>query len=128
MRAFDPDREWFATGDVVELRGDRVWFVGRRSGTINVGGSKVYPEEVERVIRSVPGVGEVRVYGRRSAVTGEVVCADVRPCSACDASALESSILSVCRQRLARHKVPALVQFSTDIAVTPSGKLARDGD
>src|SRR5262249_20760411 len=38
------------TGDVVDLRGDRYYFVGRRDGIINVGGLKVHPEEVEGVI------------------------------------------------------------------------------
>src|ERR1700692_916380 len=38
------------TGDMVELRGDRYHFVGRRGGIINIGGLKVHPEEVEAVI------------------------------------------------------------------------------
>ncbi len=36
------------SGDIVELRGDRYYFVGRRGGIINVGGLKVHPEEVEQ--------------------------------------------------------------------------------
>ena len=40
------------TGDVLELRGDRYHFVGRGDGVINVGGMKVYLEEVEAVINS----------------------------------------------------------------------------
>ena len=38
------------TGDMVELRGDRYYFVGRRGGIINIGGLKVHPEEIEAVI------------------------------------------------------------------------------
>ena len=42
------DSEGFVdTGDLVELRAGRYYFAGRRDGMINVGGSKVYPEEVE---------------------------------------------------------------------------------
>src|SRR5262249_12215951 len=44
------------TRDIVELRGDRYYFVGRRDGVINVGGLKVHPEEVEAVINRHPGV------------------------------------------------------------------------
>src|SRR6266851_3848472 len=44
------------TGDMVELRGDRYYFVGRRDGIINVGGLKVHPEEVEEVINRHPHV------------------------------------------------------------------------
>ena len=50
------DEGWINTGDLVELKGSRYIFLGRASGAINVGGSKVYPEEVERVILQVPGV------------------------------------------------------------------------
>ena len=42
------------TGDMLELRGDRYYFVGRRDGMINVGGMKVHPEEVEAVINRHP--------------------------------------------------------------------------
>ena len=45
------DSEGFVdTGDMVELRGDRYYFVGRRGGIINIGGLKVHPEEIEAVI------------------------------------------------------------------------------
>ena len=44
------------TRDMVELRGDRYYFVGRRDGIINVGGLKVHPEEVEAVINRHPSV------------------------------------------------------------------------
>ena len=44
------------TGDIVERRGDRYYFLGRRSGVINIGGLKVYPEEVEAVINRHPAV------------------------------------------------------------------------
>ena len=44
------------TGDMVELRGDRYHFVGRRGGIINIGGLKVHPEEIEAVINRQPEV------------------------------------------------------------------------
>ena len=51
------------TGDMVELRGDRYYFVGRRGGIINVGGLKVHPEEVEAVINRHPDVQMSLVRG-----------------------------------------------------------------
>ncbi len=65
------------TGDMVELRGDRYYFVGRREGVINVGGQKVHPEEVEAVINQHPAVQIARVRGRRSPITGAIVVADI---------------------------------------------------
>ena len=45
------DAEGFVdTGDMIELRGERYHFVGRRGGIINIGGLKVHPEEIEAVI------------------------------------------------------------------------------
>ena len=44
------------TGDIVERRGERYYFLGRRTGVINVGGKKVYPEEVEAVITGHPDI------------------------------------------------------------------------
>jgi acyl-CoA synthetase (AMP-forming)/AMP-acid ligase II len=53
------------TGDMVELRGDRYYFVGRRGGIINIGGLKVHPEEIEAVINRQPEVRMSRAKSRR---------------------------------------------------------------
>ena len=120
------------THDMVELRGDRYYFVGRRDGTINVGGLKVHPEEVEAVINRHPSVQISLVSGRKNAITGALVVADVVVKSDCDRSLanaeiqrLKSDILESCRRTLAPYKVPALVRFVPSLEVAPTGKLAR---
>ncbi len=65
------------TGDIVELRGERYHFVGRRGGIINIGGLKVHPEEVEAVINRHASVQMSRARSRRSPITGAIVVADV---------------------------------------------------
>ncbi len=120
------------TRDMVELRGDRYYFVGRRDGVINVGGLKVHPEEVEAVINRHPCVQMSLVKARKSPITGALVVADVvvksdsQPCAA-DARALrlKSEILESCRRALAPYKVPGMVKFVPSLEVAPSGKLAR---
>ena len=62
---------------MVELRGDRYHFVGRRGGVINVGGLKVHPEEIEAVINRHPAVRMSLVRGRRNPITGAIVVAEV---------------------------------------------------
>ena len=58
MRTALADEDGFVdTGDMLELRGDRYYFAGRREGIINVGGQKVHPEEVEAVINRHPACG-----------------------------------------------------------------------
>lgn len=116
------------TGDMVELRDGRWYFVGRREGIINVGGLKVHPEEVEAVINRDPLVRMSRVRARRNPITGAVVAAEV----VLDAGGgtvpfpeLRERILSACRQALASHKVPATIHAVEALPIAASGKLAR---
>ncbi|HLX45966.1 MAG TPA: long-chain fatty acid--CoA ligase [Bryobacteraceae bacterium] len=115
------------TGDMLELRGDRYHFVGRRDGVINVGGLKVHPEEVEAVINRHPKVRISVVRTRKSPITGALVVADVVLSAPANGQArqLETEILDLCRGELARHKVPASIRFVTDLPVAATGKVAR---
>jgi len=116
------------TGDMVELRGDRYYFVGRRGGIINVGGLKVHPEEVEAIINRHHGVRMSRVRSRKSPITGAIVVADVVLADGTDqsqAQAIRNDIVADCRQSLAPHKVPAMITFVPSLDVTGAGKLAR---
>src|SRR5205814_4714737 len=65
------------TGDMVELRGERYHFVGRRGGIINIGGRKVHPEEIEAVINRHADVRMSRAKSRKSPITGAIAVADV---------------------------------------------------
>jgi acyl-coenzyme A synthetase/AMP-(fatty) acid ligase len=120
------------TGDMLELRHDRYYFVGRRDGIINVGGLKVHPEEVEAVINSLPSVRMSRVKARKSPITGAIVVADVVVRVEADldgaspaTKALEIEILEACRRALAPHKVPAAIRFVPSLDIGVSGKLTR---
>jgi acyl-coenzyme A synthetase/AMP-(fatty) acid ligase len=119
------------TGDLVERRGDRYHFVGRRDGVINVGGQKVHPEEIEAVINDHPAVQMSLVRGRRNPITGALVVADVvvKPghdvADAAVSDALAQDILQRCRDLLAKHKVPAKIRFVEKLDVSAAGKLAR---
>jgi acyl-coenzyme A synthetase/AMP-(fatty) acid ligase len=120
------DNEGFVdTGDMVELHGDRYYFVGRADGVINV-------EEVEAVINRHPGVQMSLVKGRKSPITGAVAVADVVLKQALgtaeetvDTEVLKREIVEKCHAALAPHKVPAAIRFVPALAVTGSGKLAR---
>jgi acyl-coenzyme A synthetase/AMP-(fatty) acid ligase len=114
------------TGDMLERRGDRYYFVGRRDGVINVGGLKVHPEEVEAVINRHPNVSMSLVRARRNPVTGALVVADVVLKSGPDRDRdLEQEILQLCRGVLPRHKVPAAIHFVSNLQVAATGKLVR---
>jgi acyl-coenzyme A synthetase/AMP-(fatty) acid ligase len=124
--ALTGDDGFVDTGDMVERRGERFYFVGRRGGIINVGGLKVHPEEIEAVINRHPAVRMSRVSGRRSPITGAIVVADVVLSAAGDEVAIRREILSACRRDLAPHKAPATLRFVPELAITAGGKLERE--
>jgi acyl-coenzyme A synthetase/AMP-(fatty) acid ligase len=121
------DKDGFVdNGDMVERRGDRYVFTGRRGGIINIGGQKVHPEEIEAVINRHPQVRMSLVRGKRSPITGAVVVADVVLKSAGNsAEDVKGDILTLCRDALPRHKVPAAISIVPALDVAASGKLAR---
>ena len=125
------DAEGFVdTGDVLELKEGRYQFVGRGDGMINVGGMKVYPEEVEAVINGHPKVQMSLVRTKKNPITGALVVADVvlkvasEPAST-DMGELHHDILRLCRETLPSHKVPAAINFVPALAVAETGKLIR---
>jgi acyl-CoA synthetase (AMP-forming)/AMP-acid ligase II len=121
--------EWYDTGDLVEVTATaptRFKIVGRLRSSVNVGGEKVNPHEVESALTEHPAVLATRVYGRRNSVTGELLAADVvtngqRPS--------ELELRSHLAQRLPAWKIPRILRFVDRLEVTPSGKVSRaDGE
>ena len=118
------------TGDLLELRDGRYYFVGRRDGVINIGGLKVYPEEVEAVINRHPSVQMSLVKTKKNPITGAIVIADVvlkasEQTANQDTRELQHEILLLCRDALSSHKIPAAINFVSSLAVAESGKLTR---
>jgi acyl-coenzyme A synthetase/AMP-(fatty) acid ligase len=126
------DEGFVDTGDMVERRGDRCYFLGRRNGIINVGGLKVYPEEVEAAINTHPAVRMSVVRSRKSPITGALVTADVVLKGELEANGTGAGtvdftreILQICHASLASHKIPATIRFVPALDVAAAGKLSR---
>lgn len=125
------DEGFVDTGDLVELHSGRYYFRGRKGGIINVGGLKIYPEEVEAVINADPRVRMSLVKARRSPITGSIVVADVvladedSGADARTSEGVKADLLAACRSALAAHKVPALLRFVAALEITTAGKLMR---
>jgi acyl-coenzyme A synthetase/AMP-(fatty) acid ligase len=115
------------TGDMVQLRGDRYHFIGRRGGIINIGGLKVHPEEIEAVINRHQAVRMSRAKSRRSPITGSIVVADVvlAEHGVQREKEIRDEILRDCRDQLATYKVPAVISFVQALDITPGGKVSR---
>ena len=120
------DKEgWINSGDLVEMKGDRYYFRGRENGTINVGGQKLQPSEVEEIILAIPGVAMALVRARPNPVMGSLVEALVVPTKQEHMGSLKEEILRECRSRLPAFKVPAIIKFTDEIPLTQAGKIKR---
>lgn len=113
------------TEDLVELTPERVLFLGRASGVINVGGNKVHPEQVEQVILQVPGVAACRIYGKKSSILGQLVMAELVATPDTDATELVARVTQHCQQQLQRHQNPVKIQLVTALPLAGSGKQVR---
>ena len=113
-----------ATGDIGSVDADG-WLtvLDRKKLVIVRGGANVYPAEVERVIRLHPAVTAVAVFGVPDDRLGEKVAALVQLSAELDLSDLES----LCRQRLARYKVPESWAAVGALPVNAMGKIVRTG-
>lgn len=103
---------WYNTGDRVKFDGDYLEFLGRESEMINVGGEKVYPQEVEDVLLSMPNVVEALVSGVSNPVTGQTIAAELVLEEAEDQKDLRRRIKTFCKDKLARYKIPTQVRVS----------------
>jgi acyl-CoA synthetase (AMP-forming)/AMP-acid ligase II len=114
----EPDVEdgWLPTGDLVEIEGDRIMFVGRTSDTINVGGVKVHPLPVEEVAGAVDGVELVQAYAHPSPVTGQIVALDVVLRPGADQAKVKEGIRTACSV-LSPAAQPRRIHFVDEIKI-----------
>ena len=114
-----------STGDLVETSADRVRFLGRASGVVNVGGVMVSPEQVEAVLRTHPDVSDAVVTSRRNAFSGAILVADVVPAPAVDTRQLPATLRAMVAGRLSSVHVPASITVVPTMATTATGKAGR---
>lgn len=114
------------TGDAVVVEDGRVIITGRvNSDEINVGGSKVSAGVVRSVLQSHPDVAWASVRGRRSALVGSLVVAEVvlAPGLA-ESRELLASLTAYCADRLPEYGVPRRIKILEEIPRTETGKSA----
>lgn len=102
---------WYKTGDAVEVDGDYIRVLGRKSELINVGGEKVYPAEVESVVQELDNVRDVTIHGEKNPITGQIVCAKVTLIEDEDQQAFARRLKRFCGERLEPYKVPVKVRL-----------------
>jgi acyl-coenzyme A synthetase/AMP-(fatty) acid ligase len=102
---------YFITGDMVEQDGEYLKILGRKSEIINVGGEKVYPQEVENVVIGFIGVTDVTVYAEKHPITGNIVCAKVNVENVSEERTFIKELKQYCKLNLQSFKVPVKVHI-----------------
>ena len=110
----------FQSGDLGRIDpAGRIYLEGRLDRMINVGGRKVFPEEVERVLVQAPGVREAVVLSLPDSLRGELVAAAVVGMNGLH----EAALLSYCRAHLAAHRVPRRLLLLPALPRNSRGKV-----
>jgi long-chain acyl-CoA synthetase len=115
---------WLYTGDIARMDADGYFYIlDRKKELIKPGGMEVWPREVEEVLAAHPGVAEAAVAGVPDAYRGETVRAWVvcKP----GHSPGEAELQAWCRERLAPFKIPARIEFRTELPKSSVGKILK---
>ena len=119
------DDGWFKTGDAVEVNGEYIKILGRKSEIINVGGEKVYAQEIENVIVEMDNVSEVTVYGEKNPIMGNIVCAKIRLRDDTERKGFLNEIKIHCRKKLQNYKVPVKIFLENELQYSQRFKKKR---
>ena len=111
------------TGDLGRIDNGYLYILGRVDDLINISGEKVYPQEIERVVKVLSGIDDVVAIPMKHKVFGEVVKLFVKKTKESDVS--KAGILTHCIKNLERFKVPAKIEFVEDFPRTDYGKIKR---
>lgn len=113
----------FLTGDLVYRDEEGYfYFQSRRTNLMKVGGLKVYPVEIEEVLRTHPDILDVAVVPVQEGLHGEVPKAVIVTKSGEDIS--KRDLRDFCEQKLHRYKFPRIIEFRETLPRTPGGKIA----
>ncbi len=114
---------WFRTNDLMRKDKDGFFhFMARSSGMMKVGGIKVFPTEIENVLRAHPSIDEIVVIKVDDTLHGEVPKAFIVTKPGMPLNQMD--IRRYCEGRLHRYKVPRLIEFVDQLPKTPGGKVA----
>jgi fatty-acyl-CoA synthase len=114
---------WFRTGDVGKVSSEGyLTLTGRIKETYRCGGEMVMPREIETLLETFPGIAQILVVGVPDQRMGEVGCLCIVPET--NGSVDEGKVLTFCREKLARFKVPkyALIFDASEIPLTATGR------
>lgn len=115
---------WLYTGDIATMDEDGYFYIaGRKKDLIIAGGYNIYPVEVEEILYQHPAVAEACVFGVPDPYRGETVKAAIVPRQ--QVRVTEQEIINWCIERMAKYKVPRLIEFRNTLPKSTVGKILR---
>ncbi len=124
MRSEVVQNGFFKTADMaIKDRQGRIFIKGRKNSVINISGNKVFPEEVESLINTLPQVKMSRISGVPHPIMGQIVQAEIILKEGQDID--QEDLISFCRKNLSSFKIPQRVKKVEQIEMTDSGKIKR---
>ena len=113
---------WFYPGDIGALDEDELLVItGREQTTLNIGGDKINPEAIERVLAAFDGVREAGVFSLPNEFGNNEICAAV----VCEGKPDEQKLKAYCAAHLALHSVPSRIFFASRLPRNEMGKIDR---
>lgn len=117
------------TGDKVKINNDRVVFLGRENGSINVGGNKVMPEKVEKIIEQHEYIINALVYAKSNPILGSLVGCEIvlkDEYKNIDFKDIKLDVLEYCKKHLNSFEVPVFLKKVNSIKINSTGKKVRN--
>ena len=100
--------------------------MGRKSEIINIGGEKVYPQEVENIIQDMKNVVEVIVYAEKNYLIGNILCAKVRLSNDENRKTFMGRLKIHCKGKIDKYKIPIKIIIVNSIQYNERYKKVRD--
>jgi long-chain acyl-CoA synthetase len=108
------DDGWYQTGDSVEVNGEYIKILGRKSEMINVGGEKVYPAEIESIIQECDNISDVTAYGEKNPITGQIVCVKIQLIHEENHKDFKRRLKKYCGEKMPSFQVPVKIEILTE--------------
>jgi len=116
---------WLHTGDIVKYDEEGFFYiVGRKKNVIRSGSESIYPEEIERILSSHPKIHEAVVFGIPDEKWGEVPKALI--VLKTGEKLTREEVIKYCEDKMAKYKIPKVIEFLDSIPKTPAGKILRE--
>ena len=110
---------WFKTGDIVDMDSDGyIKVISRKNNIINVGGLKVFPNEIEQIIYELDFIIEATIYGKPNAIVGNIVCLKAVVDKGTTFKSAKKQIKSLCKNKLEKYKVPQKITIVSEVKAT----------